>query len=196
MSLLKTFPEIDSFFSSKRFTDSDLNSFLKSIDEKYTDKGLRKSALTLIKLEMLKYDINKDELDLGEFEKSKIQKNKIVKENHANNNFNKIDKLKNLKIEIIAEKLNWSFQYLQRILAQKNIVKVLGDNLNKEEFALIKEMLNSRLIAIKRSKRKQEQEKEALNNSKSIPKPLVYTDDVYGKIAWFGLGKVIYIRRS
>jgi hypothetical protein len=195
MSLLKTFPEIDIFFSSKRFTDSDLNSFLKSIDEKYTDKGLRKSALTLIKLEMLKYDINKDELVLAEFEKSKIQKNKIVSEK-STNNFNKVDKLANLKIEFIAENLNWSFQYLQRLLAQKNIVKVMGDNLNKEEFALIKEMLNSRLIAIKRNKRKQEQEKEALNNSKSISKPLVYTDDVYGKIAWFGLGKVIYIRRS
>lgn len=195
MSLLKTFPEIDIFFSSKRFTDSDLNSFLKSIDEKYTDKGLRKSALTLIKLEMLKYDINKDELDLGEFEKNKIQKNNIVLEN-STNNFNKVDKLKNLKIEIIAEKLNWSFQYLQRILAQKNIVKVMCDNFNKEEFALIKEMLNSRLIAIKRIKRKKEQEDELQSKTKSFSKPLVYSNDVYGKIARFGLGKVIYIRKS
>jgi hypothetical protein len=195
MSLLKTFPEIDIFFSNKHFTDADLADFLQIIDEKYTDKELRKSALSLIKLELLKYDIKKDVKNLEVSKKVKTQQNNIVSVD-SSKNLNKVNKLKDLKIDLIAENLNWSFLYLQRILAQKNIIKVMGDNLNKEEFALIKEMLDSRLSAIKRIKRKEEQEDELQSKTKSFSKPLVYSNDVYGKIARYGLGKVIYIRKS
>jgi hypothetical protein len=192
MSLLKTFPEIDSFFKLNQFSETDLKTFIDEVTKKYSDKNLRKAAINLINLEILKYDIQKDQIDLTKLRKPIV----TTAESKTEENFSKTSSLKKLSIESISEILKWSFPQLQRLLSQKGIKLNKDDVLNKEEFQIVEEMFSSRLIALKRIRKNEEYISRALIKNKRNSNNTEEVNDVYSKIATIGIGKIIYIRKS
>ena len=59
MSLIKQFPEIESFFKKNKFSQENLDALIQEIEKKYNDVSILNSAKSFIKLELLKFDLQK-----------------------------------------------------------------------------------------------------------------------------------------
>ena len=183
MSLIKQFPEIESFFRNDEFSQEDLDTFIKKIEMKYTVSSILTSAKSLIQLELLKFELQKDLKSVGKPSKKQKESPK----------FNKLSSLPT-EISLLAKKLEWSTKHLIRLLEQRNICKNETDSLTPEEFASIRAMVKARYAGVNRNrtglgKRKLHRGHIEIKNNKSI-----YTDSVYDKLSLYGLGKLIYIR--
>jgi hypothetical protein len=192
MSLLKTFPEVDLFFSSDKFSQVELLAFIKEVEKKYTDEKLRASIATLISLKILQFQISHEEEPKSN---NIVAKQKSVRLKHKDKNeFHPLlQALMHNSVENIATNLQWSSSRLIRLLEQKKIFKKPQSLLNATEFKVVSEMLNSRLKGIERNER--------IKNPRAMikkdkPKSLGKQIDVYSKIQAIGMGKVIYIRKK
>ncbi|OYU78878.1 MAG: hypothetical protein CFE23_16585 [Flavobacterium sp. BFFFF1] len=188
MSLLKTFPEVELFFESDKFSQEELLSFIQEIEKKYTDERLRRSAHTLIRLKILQFEIagtktpSKNNIVNGE---TATKKEKGV---HS-----LIQGLRHKSIENIALKLQWTSSQILILLKQKGISKNLESLLDENEFKIVAEMFYSRIMGIRRNEKNKIPKKMI---KKDKPKSLDKKNDVYSKIESIGLGKVIYIRKK
>ena len=192
MSLLNTFPEVELFFKSEKFSQTELLSFIKEIDEKYKDERLRKSASTLISLKILQYQISHEETPRKQNIIGKAKK-LAFKSEKDNNLHPLLNALKHNSIENIATNLQWSASRILRLLEQKGIAKKAENLLDDTEFKLVSEMFNSRLLGIERAeKMKNPRQMIKRDKQKSLGKQI----DVYTKIEAIGMGKVIYIRKK
>lgn len=192
MSLLNIFPEVELFFKSEKFSQIELLSFIKEIEEKYKDEKLRKSASTLINLKILQYQISHEETpnNLNIVQKAK----KLTSKQEKENNFHPLlYTLKHNSIENIATNLQWSISRIVRLLEQKGISKKPENLLDNIEFKIVSEMFNSRLWGIERAE-KMKNPKQMIKRDK--PKSLGKQIDVYSRIEAIGMGKVIYIRKK
>lgn len=193
MSLIKTFPEVETFFKSDKFSQLELLSFLKEIENKYKDEQLRKSISTLISLKILQYETFPDETSTNLNIVEKAKKLKFTEEKQ--NRFHPLlNQLKLNSIENIAINLNWSLSRTLRLLEQKGILKDVEKMLDEKEFALVNEMFNSRLWGIERIEKTKNPRKTIVHRNKE--KSLSKQNDVYSRIAAIGMGKVIYIRKQ
>jgi hypothetical protein len=192
MNLIKTFPEVELFFSSDKFSQAELLSFISAIEEKYTDTKLRKSVSTLISLKILQYQISEEDEPRDEniSEKSTKLNYKQEKESRLHN---LLQTLSHNSIENIAITLKWSSSRLLRLLEQKAILKSPENLLDNAEFKLVREMLDSRLKGIERIERMKHPKRMI---KKEKPKSLGKQIDVYSKIQAIGMGKLIYIRKK
>jgi len=193
MSLFKTFPEIDKFFVSNKFTETELDMFIQEIDKKYNDKDLRKAALSFINLELAKFQVVKDHIDLN------ILKARKHNNNPQLNRPNEIQTLKNSSIKMIAEKLDLPLRKVANLLkmdSKLGLDQISNQILTSDEFNDAKEMILSRLKAIRRKEKQQKRENEGRVKSKKNRNSSNQRNDVYSKIEEIGLGKVIYIRKS
>lgn len=107
----------------------------------------------------------------------------------------KLNSLKNLKISSIAQKMDWPISSLRTLLKQKGILKTKDDYLTEKEFKLTKKMLRSRLRGLHDSERSIAYFQNATKSYQETPHSYNF-DDVYSKIRRYGLGKVIYTRKS
>jgi hypothetical protein len=103
-----------------------------------------------------------------------------------------LESLRDNSIENIAINIQWPISRFLRILAQRGIMKNSSNMLDSDEFEVVKEMLNSRLLGIDQIER--------INApDQFIRKSPVRYDakkiGVYDKIETLGLGKLIYIRK-
>lgn len=192
MSLLNTFPEVELFFKSDKFSQEELLSFIKEVEEKYKEKQLRKSASTLISLKILQFKISYEEIPKKRniVEKSK----KLNLKSEKDDKFHPLlTELKHNSIENIATNLQWSVSRILRLLELKGISKSAENLLDSNEFKIVTEMFNSRLWGIERMERtKNPRQMIKRDKPKSIGKQI----DVYSKIEAIGMGKVIYIRKK
>lgn len=192
MSLLNTFPEVELFFKSDKFSQEELLSFIKEVEEKYIDKQLRKSVSTLISLKILQFQLSYEEIPK--------KRNIVEKAKKLNLKSEKDDKLhplltvlKHNSIENIAMNLQWSVSRILRLLELKGISKSADNLLENDEFKIVSEMFNSRLLGIERIE-KTKNPKQMIKRDK--PKSIGKQIDVYSKIEAIGMGKVIYIRKK
>lgn len=193
MSLIKTFPEVEIFFESDKFSQVELLAFLKEIENKYKDEQLRKSLSSLISLKILQYETFPEETSINLNIVEKAKKLKFIEEKQ--NRFHPLlNQLKINSIENMAINLNWSLSRTLRLLEQKGISKDAKKMLDEKEFALAKEMFNSRLWGIERIEKTKNPEKTIVHRKKE--KSLSKQNDVYSRIEAIGLGKVIYIRKQ
>jgi hypothetical protein len=191
MSLLSSFPEVEIFFKNDRFSQEELLSFIKNIENKYSDKQSRKAVSTLIQLKILEYTIcDKEEND----NKNAVEKyiSISLNQSHDQESLLLAQALKNFSIENIAKNVEWQTSRLIRLLEQKDIVKLPNELLTEKEFELIKEMLHRRLLSLKRLNKKENQITIIRTPQKSHAKQI----DVYDKIKKIGIGKIIYIRKK
>lgn len=191
MSLIKAFPEVQLFFSNERFTDIELLSFLTEAENKYKEKDERKALHTLIELKILQYEI---------FPKAEIHISKIVAKARPNKTGNNtkyhphLFYLQNLTIENIAANTGLRTDRLIHFIHQKDILKSANSLLDKDQFNVLKDMLNSFLMAFDRKGKPPVDEKRLKN--KRIKQSISIGNDVYSKIiANGGTGKLIYIRK-
>ncbi len=191
MSLIKTFPEIDYFFRSNKFSEDELNIFLKQIEKNYSSKELRKAALNLINLELAKFQIVKDQVVLEPLKRpgKRVQPKIVPKPDD-------LQELKQLTVQMIADKLRWRVERVQTFLLQNGLTKAAEEILNPIEFNYVKEMFISRLKALQRIDKKNEMEMRGRVKNKKTEKSLDPGDNVYFRISQIGLGKVIYIRKK
>jgi hypothetical protein len=192
MSLIKTFPEVELFFSSDKFSHVELLSFIEEVEKKYTDKKLRASIASLISLKILQYQIYHEEESKNNNSLAK-QINIHLKHNDKNEIHPYLHVLKHNSIENIAINLHWSSSRLIRLLEQKGIFKKPQSLLDDTEFKQVSEMLNTRLKGIDRIE-KTKKPKAMIKKDK--PKSLGHQIQVYTKIKAIGIGKVIYIRKK
>lgn len=192
MSLLNTFPEVELFFKSDKFSQEELLSFIKEVEEKYKDEQLRKSVSTLISLKILQFQISHEEIPKKQniVEKAKKLNLKPEKEDKFHP---LLSALKHNSIENIATNLKWNVSRILRLIELKGISKSAENLLDSNEFKLVSEMFNSRLWGIERIERtKQPKQIIKRDKQKSIGKQI----SVYSKIEAIGMGKVIYIRKK
>ena len=195
MNLLKTFPEIEIFFSNNKFTQEELAIFVTEIDKRYQDKQLRKSISTLIKLKLIQYETfpeeNNAKINIVTVSKKSNYKTKIVEKTHSLSN-----DLKFRTVESISTLLEWNITQTLRLLEQKGIIKSEQGFLNDLEFKLVKEMFDARLLGLERIHKSNQVIQRINNKSKNKSINNKNNNDVYQKIASIGLGKVIYIRKQ
>lgn len=199
MNLLKTFPEIELFFNIDKFTQEELLLFLIEIEKKYEDEQLRKAVSTLISLKILQYETfpvdNSEKINIVARTKKINYKPVEVDDFHPLTN-----ELKLYSIENIANSLEWPLSRTLRLLEQNGITKKGEDLLDPDEFIIIKDMLNNRLLGLERIHKIENPIKKInnkLNNklkNRSIDNK--NNNDVYSRIQAIGLGKVIYIRKK
>lgn len=191
MSLIKAFPEVELFFENDEFSQEELICFIKDVEKKYSDKEIRKSLSTLIKLKILQYEISEEKELRGRNIVAKTKEIGAVL-NQENRFQPLLQSLKYNSIENIALNIQWPTKRLIRLLEQKGISKCEQDLLNEHEFSQIKEMLNNRLYGLDRMDKMQNpviiKKYESKYQSNQI--------DVYSKIETMGLGKIIYIRKK
>jgi hypothetical protein len=177
MSLITQFPEIDSFFKRDKFSQTDLDKLLQKIKDKYVDASIINSANALIKLELLKFDLQK----VTESSRVCQPKSKLL---------NSMPK----SISQLAAKLEWRPEHLIRLLEQRRIHNKEDDELTSEEFDLIGEMIKARYKGVIRNKTKSYKVKNTGKRVKRNAINITYDNSVYGKMALYGVGKIIYIR--
>ena len=193
MSLLTNFPEIDTFFKKQQFDNFELNQFILEIEQKYSDKHLRKSALSLIKLEILKYNLKESIIEKDKIKSSSIKENK----NNIHDHNIILNQLKSKSIESISKCLEWKSSFILTILKQKNIEKLNTEFLKENEFNAVKKMFFSRLKALEKQKREFENLFKSKLKAKKIQTSINKRNDVYTKISQNrGVGKIIYIRNK
>jgi hypothetical protein len=190
MNLLKTFPEVELFFKSDKFSHDELLSFIQEVEKKYTEKKLRKSVSTLISLKILQFEIS-DNNELTQNRIAEESNQVIVKTEKSYHSL--IDALKHKSIENIAINLQWTSSQILRLLEQRGILKSLDSLLDENEFKLVSEMFYSRIMGIRRNEKSKFPKKMI---KKDRQKSLNKQTDVYSKIEAVGLGKVIYIRKK
>ncbi|RZK11442.1 MAG: hypothetical protein EOO46_06775 [Flavobacterium sp.] len=192
MSLVNTFPEVQLFFKSDKFSQEELLSFIKEIEGKYKDAQLRKSVSTLISLKILQFQISHEEMPR---KKNIIDKaTKLTLEPEKEKKLHPLlSSLRHNSIENISINLQWSFSRISNLLKQKGISKSAENLLDSNEFKLVSEMFNSRLWGIERMERTKNPRQMI---KKDKPKSLGNQISVYSKIEAIGMGKVIYIRKK
>lgn len=192
MSLLNTFPEVELFFKSDKFSQEELLSFIEEVEGRYNDQQLRKSISTLISLKILQFKISHEGVSYKQNIVEKAKKLNLKQE--KNNRFHPLlTALKHNTIENIATNLQWTVSKILRLLELKGIHKSAENLLDINEFKLVSEMFSSRLFGIERMERSKNP-KQMIKKDK--PKSIGNQIGVYGKIEAFGMGKVIYIRKS
>jgi hypothetical protein len=179
MSLLSNFPEVDKFFKKNRFSEDDLSGLIRSLEQHYTDSAQLRAAKELVKLELLKFDLLNEE--------EKVSNTPVISKEQK--------WLESIPKEVkrLAEKLEWRTSYLIKLLEQKNIHKKETDELTLAEIISIKEMIKTRNKGVMRNKKSIKGKGSYLNKLKKLNN-VVYDDSVYGKMALYGVGKMIYIR--
>ena len=192
MSLLNTFPEVELFFKSDKFSQEELLSFIKEVEGKYKDSQLRKSVSTLISLKILQFQISHEEIPKKQNILQKAKKLNLKPEKE--DKFHPLlSALKHNSIENIAINLQWSISRILRLLELKGISKSSENLLDDKEFKLVSEMFNSRLWGIERMERNKNP-RQMIKRDK--PKSTGKQIEVYSKIQAIGMGKVIYIRKK
>ena len=173
--LLNNFPEVSNFFSKKSFNDEELKSFIDFIEDKYLDKHLKKTALSLIKLEVLKYEL--------ELEKNTNSKSHYLFDYETEN------------IEIVSQKFQVSSNLIIEMLKQKGFTKNESDFLDLNQYLVLEDFFKSRKKAINR---KIKQERRLFKRKiKTVEKSLYKGIPVYQKILQNGgVGKLIYIKKK
>ncbi|CAH8296057.1 hypothetical protein EV196_11334 [Mariniflexile fucanivorans] len=185
MSLINNFPEIKIFFEKENFDSDELDDFIFLIEKKYFDKTLRKSALTLIKLEILKFKIEEN----GSSKESDTNIDKEFIESNLT-----IDNKKN-NIKSISEKIQVSAHLIIELFKQKSILKKESDYINEKEYLLLNDFFTSKIEAIERAS-KQEQ-RILKSRRKKVVKSIYKGIPVYNNISQNkGVGKLIYIRKK
>ncbi|WP_298494013.1 hypothetical protein [uncultured Algibacter sp.] len=185
MSLISNYPEIKMFFEKENFDSDELEDFISHIEKKYIDRTLRKSALTLIKLEILKY---------------KIEENGSPKESNPNIDKEFIESnitidYKENNIKSISEKIQVSARLITELFKQKSILKKESDYINEKEYLLLKDFFMSKIEALERGT-KQEQ-RILKSRRKKVVKSIYKGIPVYNNISQNkGVGKLIYIRKK
>lgn len=212
MDLLKSFPEIDSFFKNSQFSQTKLIKLVEEINIKYKDRKELEAALSLIKLELLKFEIQT-------INSSKEKQPVNIKENNINRSKNRIEKPKKekhlkkklskdlgelpkdfpRKISDISLILDFPLDYLIRILRQNSIIIEAHNPLNEDELLKIKPFLLSRINALRRHERKGKY--TIAKSGRFFDVQANYCRDenhktigVYNEISKYGIGKVIYIK--
>ena len=193
MNLIKSFPEVEIFFNQTKFTDEQLLKFVTDIESTYQDPKLRTCISSLIKLKLLQFHLQ--ELDQTSPKRNiRIQKNNAKKHTTKISFHRDLEELRHLSIENTALKLKWSLNKLITLSKQKNIEQKSSLVLNNKNFEIVRDMYNTRLIALDRLN--QEMNPVKIINNKNKQKSLYKGIDVYNKIEAIGLGKVIYIRKK
>jgi hypothetical protein len=190
MNLVKSFPEIDSFFKNNQFTNLELEE-LHDLVRRYSDAEMRKAAMSLIKLELLKFNINAEEI-AG---KVLIADKKIHNLDSRSSNESKDSNI-GKSVCALANDLNWSVQKIKSLLMQKGISKTDDEYLTAAELILVKDMIEARTIALCRINKKDSFDKKYINTKKKLNNSNNKVPGVYGQIAKYGLGKIIYTRMS
>jgi hypothetical protein len=117
---------------------------------------------------------------------------------HVKKNLNRQKKLIDLKKNIVrltvrelAYKLNISSLYLISIFEQSKIIKKPYDSIENIDYQIIEYFIISRFITLKKADKK-----KLLINKQEHKKRGSFTNSagVYGQIAKFGLGKLIFIK--
>lgn len=194
MSLIKCFPEVETFFENDSFTQEDLLLFVEEIENKYIESDERESVSALIKLKILQFELS-DNTSLPPKNKSiKHKKIKVLYNDNSNNDkiHISLQSLKHNSIENIALNIHWPTSRLINILKQKEIFKSPQDLLDEVEFSSVINMFNSRLKSLDRAYINQKKIVIKKSPKKSLSKQL----EVYNKIESIGLGKLIYIRKK
>jgi hypothetical protein len=190
MNLIYTFPEVEVFFKNQRFTQEELLYFIQSVEKKYDTIELRKAVATLISLKILQYDAFPDEFEqiniVAKYNRLKLESKRPYTIQEL------LDELINYSVQNIAVSLDWDLQKLLRLLELKDIHKTEKEFLTAAEYKTVKEMFKTRLLALQRI----EKSNTIKFGTRRITTPSADTNDVYAKIQVFGLGKVIYIRKS
>ena len=190
MNLIYTFPEVEVFFKNQRFTQEELLHFIQSVEMKYDSVELRKAVAALISLKILQYDTFADEFEqiniVAKYNRLKLESKRpyIIQE--------LLDDLRGYSVQNIAVSLDWNLQKILRLLELKGINKTAKEFLTAVEYKTVKEMFNTRLLALQRI----EKSNTIKFGTRRITTYSADTNDVYAKIQAFGLGKVIYIRKS
>lgn len=187
MKLLNSFPEIDVFFNTNSFSQQELINF-KNVLKLNNSKEFYRNAVSYINLKLLQFKLCEE---LNEPEKKSKPNTEKVSDSISNTEKVAVP----LVICDLAKYLEVTDNFLLTILKQNGVEKEKDDRLEINEYALIKGFIFSRVKGLKR-KNKQEKEifKPIIKKSKKPSRGK--TKPVYDKLATYGLGKIIYIRKS
>lgn len=192
MSLINTFPEVELFFKKDKFSEEELMLFIKELDEKYNDLQLRKSVSALISLKILQFQILQEKISNNTLTKVRINnidsKAKKKVKLHPN-----LITLKDKTIENIASVLKMNVSQILKVLKRNGVIKTSKNILDINEFSIVSEIFNSRLMGLERIE-KSNNPKKTIKRDK--PKSLGKQISVYNKIEAIGIGKIIYIRKK
>jgi hypothetical protein len=192
MSLINTFPEVELFFKKDKFSEEELMLFIKELDEKYNDLQLRKSVSALISLKILQFQILQEKTSNNTLTKVRINnidsKAKKKVKLHPN-----LITLKDKTIENIASILKMNVSQILKVLKRNGVIKTSKNILDINEFNIVSEIFNSRLMGLERIE-KSNNPKKTIKRDK--PKSLGKQISVYNKIEAIGIGKIIYIRKK
>lgn len=186
MSLINNYPEIKAFFKKNLFDNNELDKFIEFIENKYiTDRTLKNSALSLIKLEVIKYEIQLDEhLEEPNKEEDEKSLNRLYLNDYKIHNINSLSNNFKVSPDLIIE-----------LLRQREVTKTKTDYLNENEYFLLEDFFKSKIKALERESK--QQKKIFTPRHKKFQKSLYKGIPVYNKISQnSGIGKLIYIRKK
>ena len=166
--------------------------FIKELDEKYNELQLRKSVSALISLKILQFQILQEKISNNTLTKVRINnidsKAKKKVKLHPN-----LITLKDKTIENIASVLKMNVSQILKVLKRNGVIKTSKNILDINEFSIVSEIFNSRLMGLERIE-KSNNPKKTIKRDK--PKSLGKQISVYNKIEAIGIGKIIYIRKK
>jgi hypothetical protein len=192
MSLINTFPEVELFFKKDKFSEEELMLFIKELDEKYIDLQLRKSVSALISLKILQFQILQEKTSNKTLTKVRTSVNDSKARTKVKLHPNLIT-LKDKTIGNIASVLKMNVTQILKVLKSNGVIKSSKNFLDINEFNIVSEIFNSRLMGLERIE-KSNNPKKTIKGHK--PKSMGKQISVYNKIEAIGIGKVIYIRKK
>ncbi len=218
MHLLQSFPEIHSFFKRDQFDSDELESLRKLIDERYSDKELKRQANSFLNLELVKFQILQEHPEQRQQLKSKEnrpQTNRPKKYTAVQNQRFQDEPPRRKRIpkpliqisyettfpaniENLCTKLRMSRAEITELCARKNISLKGKPKLTDDELKKMVTIFQKRIGEIRAQERKEaERHKPKIKEeTPTIHKKYVssYQGGVFDEIAKHGLGKLIYIR--
>ena len=204
-SLPQQFPEINSFFEKKSFSEDELNSLKDMVEQKYRNEQMRKAGLSLITLHLVKYKIESTQKPIPQARvklKQPAEKKKSPKPTQVKS-LNKIKpkvdvdqillELKDMCITDISNRINIPKSVLFYELEKNDIEKRGTSILTSQEFDLISNLIRRKLEGKKIVGANNNSSGKAVK--RYFGKGKKNNGGVFGEIQRYGgAGKIIYTR--
>lgn len=201
--MLRSFPEIDSFFSQEYFTQSQLDAFVITLEKAYTDPEVLKKAKELIDLKKLYYQLAPQE---KQNEKSNadtiLDSDRLKKRNKDLSRFRPYGKgeeeihvLYWKTVKQIAAILEVKVSFLISLYKQKGLDIPTDLILDKPQVRILEDYFINRIKRLRAIKKQKSLEKAPpVHISKR--KESTTTIKAYDELKTHGMSKLIYIRKK
>tara|TARA_B100000674_G_C37633558_1_gene819981 strand:+ start:173 stop:778 length:606 start_codon:yes stop_codon:yes gene_type:complete len=201
--MLKNFPEIERFFNQDSFSEKELIKFKETILCSYKEKSVKSKAKSLIDLKLLSFQLksieveNKKSVKVKKKSNNKRKRSKSYYETHtieSDTKVNNISSFIGLKLAELADKIK-----IKPDLVLKVLSKELGRRydlnyiLLKKDVDILESFLRKRLKLLNIEKVK---DKDIQEFTRPKRRKRSGSSGVYAEIQKYGVGKLIYIRKS